>query len=153
MDAIDSKLIRLLSANANVTGSELAGVIGLSIPAVNKRIAKMVESGLIDRYTVIMNPNSAGKPLMAMMLVVLERLSNLSYLMECINGDQDILECYAVAGEYDYILKICAKDMMDLEEKICKIKEVRGVVKTNSIMVLCTHKQLPSVLPDEIRDK
>ncbi len=153
MDAIDSKLITLLSENANMTATEMSSIIGLSVPAINKRISRMVEAGIISRYTVMIDPDTIGKSLLAFMSVILERLSYIDHLMRCVNDDQDILECFAVAGEFDYILKIRAKNMLNLENKICKIKEVQGVVKTNTTIVLYTHKSMPSVLPDAIEPK
>lgn len=148
LDEIDVSIICILSRNANITATELSERIRLSIPATNKRISKLIASGIIDQYTVILNPEKIGKPLLAFIFIVMERLTYLDNLMEYVQQDQDVLECYAIAGEFDYILKVRAKNMMNLEKKIISIKEVKGVMKTNTIISLYQHKFFPTVLPD-----
>lgn len=148
LDEIDLKVLKLLSENANMTATDIAARIGLSIPAANKRISKLTVSGIISQYTIIVDAEKIGKPLLAFILVVLERLTYFDKLMECVQRDQDVLECFATTGEFDYIVKVRAKNMSDLEKKIIAIKEVKGIVKTNTMISLDSHKYLPSVLPD-----
>ena len=62
--------------------------------------------------------------------------------------DKDIPECYAVTGDYDYILKICAKDVEILEEKLLSLKKLKGVVKSHTMLSLMEHKLAPAALPD-----
>ena len=148
MGEIDIRIIRILSENANVTATEISEKINLSIPAVNKRIAKLVNSGVISRFMVIIDPYMVGKPMLAFIFIILESLSHFDELMECIDADPDFLECYATTGEFDYIVKARSKDTLDLEKKLLKLKGVDGVVRTNTTISLFTHKYLPSVLPD-----
>ena len=68
--------------------------------------------------------------------------------MEYAKKEQDVLECYSVTGEYDYLLKICAKDIESLEEKILCIKNNKGVMKSHTMISLMEHKFAPTVLPD-----
>ena len=49
------------------------------------------------------------------------------------DNEPDVLECYSITGEYDYMLRICAKDIESLEEKILSIKKKKGVVKSHTI--------------------
>ena len=60
----------------------------------------------------------------------------------------DILECYAVTGDYDYIIKICAADMEHLEEKLLRLKGQKGVMKSHTMLSLMEHKFSPTALPD-----
>lgn len=147
MDEIDVKIIDLLIENANMTATEISLSVKLSIPAVNKRISKLVKSGVIDRYTIIINPDKIGKPVLAFSFIVLENPSYIDELLKFIASEKDILECYALAGEFDYILKIRAKDLLGLEDMILRIKGVKGIAKTNTIISLFNHKSIPSVLP------
>jgi len=148
IDEIDRRIIRILSENANVTATEISERINLSIPAVNKRIAKLVASGVISRFMVIIDPYLVGKPMLAFIFITLERLCHFDELMEYINTDPDFLECHAITGEFDYIVKVRSKDTLDLEKKLLGLKDVNGVVRTNTTISLDTHKYLPSVLPD-----
>ena len=148
MDEIDIKLLHALAENANVTASDLMPRLRLSIPAINKRIAKLKAAGVIQRYTILTDPNSIGKPLVAYVLVLLGRFSQINDLMSFVNEEPDILECYAVRGEYDFILKICAANIKSLEDKLLQLKKNKGVAKSYTILTLQEHKFDPIPLPD-----
>jgi len=151
LDEIDVQIISKLSENASITGTELAEIIGLSIPATNKRIAKLVDSGIIKKWTIVLDEKKIGKPMLAFMLVVMDSLSSFDKFMEYMDNEKDVLECVATTGDFDYIVKICAKDIDDLEDKITSIKKIKGVVKTHTMIGLAIHKPLTGVLPDEIK--
>ena len=147
MDEIDAKLLRILSENADATATEMMAKVNLSIPAINKRISKLRQSGVIRQYTILVDPDKVGKPIQAFILVVLQQPSGAGMLTEYIQSDPDILECYAISGGYDYILKACAKDIKHLEQKLLCIKGQRGVTKSQTMISLMEHKCKPTVLP------
>ena len=147
MDETDVVLLRSLAKNADVTATELMNSINLSIPAINKRIARLKSSGTIRKMTVLTDARKVGKPIMAYVLVVLDRFSNTDGLMALVGSDPDILECYAVTGEYDYLIKICAADIEAFENKLLHLKNI-GVSKSHTLFTLCEHKFSPSALPD-----
>ena len=76
-------------------------------------------------------------------------LGNIKSLLDYAASDKDVLECYSITGEYDYVLKICAKDIEALEEKILAIKRKKGVMRSHTMISLMEHKFAPTVLPDE----
>lgn len=147
MDETDIMLLQALAENADVTATELMNSINLSIPAINKRIARLKSSGTIRQVTVLTDARKVGKPIMAYVLVVLDRFSDTESLMDLVNADADILECYAVTGEYDYLIKICAADIESFENKLLRLKN-GGVSKSHTLFTLCEHKFSPSALPD-----
>ena len=147
MDETDVVLLRSLAKNADVTATELMNSINLSIPAINNRIARLKSSGTIRKMTVLTDARKVGKPIMAYVLVVLDRFSNTDGLMALVGSDPDILECYAVTGEYDYLIKICAADIEAFENKLLHLKNI-GVSKSHTLFTLCEHKFSPSALPD-----
>ena len=148
MDQADRQLIRLLSENADRPVSELAKLVNLSVPSVNKRIARLKASGAIRKTTVITDSEAVGKPITAFVMVVLDHVSNAEALTDYAESDEDVLECYAVTGDYDYILKICAHDVESLEQKLLSLKKHRGVVKSHTMLALMEHKLAPTALPD-----
>lgn len=148
MDEIDAKLLHILSENADATATEMMAQVNLSIPAINKRISKLRQSGMIRKYTILVDPDMAGKPIQAFILVVLQQPSGAAKLTEYIKSDPDILECYAVTGEYDYIIKVCAKDVVHLEEKLNLLKQQKGVAKSYTMLSLMEHKFRACILPD-----
>jgi len=148
MDEIDKKLIRILSENANATATEMMNQVNLSIPAINKRVQKLRQSGVIRQFTVLLDPEKIGRPIQAFIMVVLQQSIHVDRFLEYIHADPDILECYAVTGEYDYMLKVCACDMKMLEEKLSNLKRLSGVLKSHTMLSLMEHKHKISILPD-----
>lgn len=148
MDEIDTKIIKILSDNANATATEISASVNLSIPAINKRIQKLQKEGYIRKFTILTDGENVGKPIMAFILIVLQPNYSLNALMKHINNDPDILECFAVTGEYDYLLKVCAADVKALEDKLLCLKQQRGVIKSHTMLSLMEYKLQPTILPD-----
>ena len=119
----------------------------MSIPAINKRISKLKASGVIRRATILTEPKTVGKPVLAYVLVVMDRFSNAQALFDYAAADPDVLECYAVTGEYDFILKLCAADVSALEDKLLELKRSRGIAKSHTMLALQEHKFAPTALP------
>ena len=149
MDAIDRKLLHILAGNAEIPTTELARLVNLSVPAVNKRIRKMREDNTIRAFTVLTDNEQVEKPILAFILVVLQYNQGVEDFMQFVKDEADILECYAVSGEYDYILKVCARDIRTLEQKLLQLKSLRGVAKSRTMLSLMEHKLNPTVLPDD----
>lgn len=149
IDAIDAKIIRLLCENADRTAGELAREVSLSVPAINKRIARLKASGAIRSVVALTDPEKIGKPVVAYVLVVIDHVENASALTNYIDADADVLECSAVTGEYDYLLKICASDIRALERKLLYLKHRCSVVKSHTMLALMEHKFAPAARPDE----
>ena len=148
MDITDKRILEILSANGSVTATEISAAVNLSVPAVNKRILKLRESGVISSFTVLTDARLVGKPVVAFILLVLQYGDAVDRLMNYISAEPDILECYAVTGEYDYIIKICAPSVEALEEKLLHLKKQKGVIKSHTMLSLLEHKFKPTVLPD-----
>jgi len=153
MDQIDRKLLQILSQNAAATATEMMPQVNLSIPAINKRIQKLQKTGVIRRFTIQVEPAKVGKPICAFILVVLHRSSQIDSLMEYIQSDPDILECYGITGEYDYMLKVCTADVASLQKKINHLKKVSGVVKSHTMMTMMEYKNEVSALPDAAQEE
>ena len=108
IDATDQRLLELLSKNADASASALGMAVNLSVPAVNKRLLKLRERGVIRTTTVLTDAKQIGKPIAAFIFLVIRYGEGVDALLEYVSRDPDVLECHAVTGEYDYIIKICA---------------------------------------------
>jgi len=148
MDIIDKKILGILSKNANATATEIGSLVNLSVPAVNKRILRMQKEGFINYFTIVTNPKKLDKPITAFVFIVMKYGDSIKSLLEYSFSEPDVLECYSVTGEYDYILKICAKDIESLEDKILCIKNNKDVMKSHTMISLMEHKFVPTILPD-----
>ena len=148
MDTIDKQILKILSENANTTATEIGTKVNLSVPAVNKRILRMQKDGVINFFTIVTNAKKLEKTVTAFVFIVMQYGDNITSLLEYAKKEPDVLECYSVTGEYDYLLKICAKDIESLEEKILCIKNNKGVMKSHTMVSLMEHKFMPTILPD-----
>jgi Lrp/AsnC family leucine-responsive transcriptional regulator len=147
MDSIDAKILKLLSGNADMTATDIGENVNLSVPAVNKRIQKLKKDGMIRRYTVLTNGKNVGKPIMAFVLLVVQAGRQGEPFLDYVKNDDDILECFSVTGEYDYLIKVCAADMESLKNKLSQIKLHNGVVKSHTMISLLEQKFSPTILP------
>ena len=148
MDEIDIKLLHILAENSSQTATEIMPQINLSIPAINKRIAKMRSCGLIKKFTLSVDAKMVGKPVLAFIMVILDQYSQVEELLKYVRADKDIVECHAITGEYDYILKMYARDIEHLEDKLIKLKKQNGIAKSNTMFSLLEYNNSPGPLPD-----
>jgi len=148
MDAIDKQLLTILTENASYTATEIGAMIHLSIPAINKRISKLKAAGIIERFTIQVDPKKIGKSVQAIIMLVVDKYPQVQDLYDFINSQKDVMECYAVTGEYDYMVRICTRDIDSLEELLLKLKEIHCVARSHTMFVLMEHKRLIGPLPD-----
>jgi Lrp/AsnC family transcriptional regulator, leucine-responsive regulatory protein len=152
MDKIDITILKLLQKNDRTTASEISKEVKLSIPALSERLKKLEASGIIEQYTTILNPRKLKKDLTAMMFISLERPKFTEKFIESVQGEDEILECHYLAGDFDYILKIITENTYTLESLLNRIKSVQGVQKTRTIVVLSTVKNKFSIIPGDEKE-
>jgi Lrp/AsnC family leucine-responsive transcriptional regulator len=139
MDAIDKKLLQLLQADTKKTTKELSLKLNLSVTAVYERIKKLEREGIIEKYVVLLNRNKIHKG-----FVVFCHLKLLQHTKEFINQFEkevvkldEVLECFHVSGDYDYILKICVKDMEEYREfMVTKLTTLQHIGSTHSTFMI-----------------
>ena len=146
MNSNDLKLIGKLMHQARSTWAELGALIGLSAPAAADRVRKLEEAGVIRGYSALINPDSVGCSLAALISVSVEVPAERSALLKKISQLPQILECHHVAGDVDYILKVRCTNTRELEHLISQeLKSIHGV-RTKTSVILSTTKETP-VLP------
>lgn len=148
MDAIDKQLLHILAADSSTTATDISAQIHLSIPAINKRITKLRKSGVIQTFTVQVDPRRIGKSVQAFILLVVSEYAQTKELFDFVNSQKDVIDCYAITGEYDYLIKIYTKDIDSLEDILLKLKEKRCVSKSHTMFALMEHKHVSGPLPD-----
>jgi Lrp/AsnC family leucine-responsive transcriptional regulator len=150
MDNLDIKILKLLQQNSRVTASEISNKINLSVPAVGDRLKKLDASGIIDKYTIILNAKKMNKHLMIIMFVSLESPKFTDPFINIVQLDDEIVECHYLAGDFDYALKIITESTKSLERILNKIKNIPGVQKTKTNVSLSTIKNVHSIILHEI---
>ncbi|MEN8905185.1 MAG: Lrp/AsnC family transcriptional regulator [Clostridiales bacterium] len=148
MDKMDKDILRLLKKNAKISASEISQQVNLSVSAVGERLKKLEKSKVIKQYTTILNPKILNKELTALMFLSLERPQVSENFLDSIKKEEEIMDCYYLAGDFDYMIKIATENTFTLEKLLHRIKGISGIVKTNTIVVLATEKESYSVSLD-----
>lgn len=152
MDYIDYKILKELKANAREKASVISEKIGLSVSTVIDRIRKMEDSGIISGYTVEINQKKTGNDMTALMEVSLEHPKYYNDFTEMIRNNPNIVDCYYLTGEFDFILKVVTDSSDSLEMIHRKIKSMDGVSATNTHFVLKSVKNEFTILPNIEKD-
>ena len=148
MDIIDYEILTCLKENSRENATNIGAKINLSPSAVIERIKKLENSGIIQKYTTIINQNVLGRELMAFIYVRLEHPKFNENFLRLINENNSVAECYYIAGDFDYILKVVTKSGKTLEENLNFVKSISGVSLTRTSVVLSANKCEVCLLPD-----
>lgn len=150
MDSIDLSILKCLKENSRQTASLISQTINLSVSAVIERIRKLEARGMIQQYTVVLDEKQLGNDLTVFVSVRLEHPGFGETFAKEASDHPNISECYYIAGDVDYLLKIVTDSSRSLELIHQDIKEMPGVAWTKTLYVLSTIKNDVSVLPEEI---
>ncbi|RKJ40675.1 Lrp/AsnC family transcriptional regulator, partial [Butyricicoccus sp. 1XD8-22] len=115
MDTIDYEIIKHLQLNAKISMKELASYVHLSAPAVTERVKKLEEQNIIEGYYTELNLKSLNRTIVALILF---KSTDCKKLSKFCNSHPDVLECYRVAGEISYIVKVATSSVETLEQFI-----------------------------------
>jgi Lrp/AsnC family leucine-responsive transcriptional regulator len=117
MDSRDLKILKILQTN-NRTGSEqIAAAVGLSATAVQRRIKRLRDRGIILQDTSVLSPDALGRKLTVIVEVTLSKgpAYGLDAFKQTVRQTPEITQCYQVTGKADFVLIVSSKDMDDYE--------------------------------------
>ena len=139
MDAIDKKLLGFLQEDTKKTTKELSMVLNLSVTAVYERIKKLEREGVISKYVAILDRNKVEKAFVVFCHIkLIQHTKDLihTFESEVIKLDE-VLECFHVSGDYDYILKVHVKDMDEFREfMVTKLTGLKHIGSTHSSFMI-----------------
>ena len=117
LDKTDLKILAALQQDARISNQKLAATIGLSPTPCWRRVKRLEESGLISRYVTLLDAEAAGLPVTAYLHVSLDNHhpDTVAAFDRMVQQRAEVLECYSMSGEYDYLLKVAARSMSDYE--------------------------------------
>lgn len=134
-DTLDVKLLKMLQESSKQTNKELSLQLNLSVTAVYERIKKLEKAGIIERYVAVVNKEKVNKSLVVFCQIKLVQHAKdyvTKFEREVIVLDE-VMECYHVSGEYDYLLKILVKDMAEFREfMVTKLTTLKHIGSTQS---------------------
>jgi DNA-binding Lrp family transcriptional regulator len=148
LDRFDRLLLNLLQEDAGQTAERLADRVGLSPSAIQRRIRRLREHGVIVRDTAILDPKKVGSPSLFIvgLQVERERPEMLSQLREALAKEDNVQQIFYVTGEADFILVVVARNTAQFDEYMSALVRAHPNIKrfTTSV-VLNTVKQGLSV--------
>jgi len=147
IDLIDRKILAELQADANLPNNELADRVGLTPAPCLRRVKRLVDDGLIKRYTVEIDNKQLGFNLSALVEVTLAKHTAQAAraFLKTIQGKREIVGCHMVTGDCDFILRIIATDMEAYRRLIWEdLHALENVQKVRSSIILETFKDQTS---------
>ncbi|RUP25618.1 MAG: Lrp/AsnC family transcriptional regulator [Curvibacter sp.] len=117
LDKLDRHILRSLQADGRATYDQIAEAVGLSPSAVLRRVRRLEDSGVIDRYVALVQPEAVGLGLTAYLNVRLEKHTEshkrnpMDLFRASVQTWPEVVECAALTGEMDFLLRVVVADM------------------------------------------
>lgn len=155
LNATDKKILEILQTDARITNVELASKIGISPPAMLERVKRLENTGVIEKYVALVNPQKVGRETFAMVSVSLiqHQLPAINLFVKEINKLEEVLECFHVTGKEDFLLKVVVKNIPDYEKFILeKLTKIKSVSRVNTTFILSAFKQSTKIPIDSTNE-
>ena len=139
LDQKDLAILKLLQHNARYTVKEISDKVNLSTTPVYERIKWMEESGVIRQYATLVDPAKLNRRLMVIVYVSLKQHNKTagSKFVKAINEMNEVLECYSISGEFDFMLKILVEDMNAYYDfHVNRLSELENIGSVQSTFVM-----------------
>ena len=146
MDALDKAILVCLSENSRMTASAIGKRVRLSVSSVTERIKKLEESGVIEKYTLLVDSEAIGRNTEAYLEVTLENASYSESFCALAYAVPEVLRCDLMAIEYDYLLFVNCESVTSLDALRTRLSSLLGVKGIRVRPVLRRHKRSISPL-------
>ena len=138
MDDIDRQVVAALVADARTSYAELARLVGLSAPSVHERVRRLERTGVIRGYAADVSPAAVGLGVTALVGILQREGAEQDDLAEALAGIEEVEDCWFVAGEESFVVKVRAADVDALEHTLGVLRRTPGVARTRTTVVLST---------------
>jgi len=139
LNRFDKLILEALQRDGRISNKQLAGLVNLSESACLRRVRALEESGMIERYVAMVSQSAAGLSGDVLVHIGLHReeQSELAAFEEAVRSIPEVMECYLMTGEFDYLLRVVVRDMADFE-RIHKeaLTRLPGVARVNSSVAI-----------------
>lgn len=139
MDDIDRRLIALLRHDARATIATLAKKIGVARGTVQNRMARLEAEGTILGYTVRLKPQVEEHSIRALMTIAVEGNRN-EAVLETLYGDPAVGTLHTTNGRWDIVAELRTDSLASFDQVLRRIGQVEGVARTETSLLLSTHK-------------
>lgn len=154
LDAVDISILTELQDNGRLTNAELAERVGLSASACHRRVKALETMGVIDRYVAILSEEALGRGITVYVQVTLDnqKRDTLQRFEDEVAHVPEVMECYLMSGEADYLVRVLVRDANDYERVHREVlSALPGVARLNSsftIRRVFSRTTMP--VPDEV---
>jgi len=143
LDDTDIQLLKLLGADSNVTMKELAAKVNLSPSPVFERVKRLEADGYIKKYIALINAEKLNYGLIVFCNIKLKQHDKSigHQFVTDILRLKEVVECYNISGDFDFLLKVYAKDMKHYQDFVFnKLGSVKSIGSTHSTFVMSENK-------------
>ena len=142
MDTVDYKILEILQKNSKISNIKIAKEIGLTAPSTLERVRKLEESGIVEGYYTNFDKEMLDYKITCFVSVTLTVRSkeNITDFLTRIEKMPQITESYLVTGKYDYLLKVYAHDVADLQNFLLNELTLSNVSQAETLLILDEHK-------------
>lgn len=137
MEPLDRHIVQVLAQDGRISFADLGRQVGLSTSAVHQRVKRLEERGIITGYRAVVDYTKVGLPLTALMSVTPFDPAADDDVPERLHDIEEIVACWSVAGDENYVLLLRVARPQDLEELFARIRQ-QASVATNTTIVLST---------------
>jgi len=144
LDKNDLAILRLLQQNARITVKEISEKIHLSTTPVHERIKRLEHSGVIKQYATLLDHAKVRKGLMVICYVSLKEHSKNAGVkfIKTINELNEVVECYNISGEFDFMLKVVEENMDSYYDfHVNRLSQIENMGNVQSVFVMGIIKQ------------
>jgi DNA-binding Lrp family transcriptional regulator len=138
MDDVDRRIVALLRENARRSFKDIGLHVGLTAPAVKRRVDRLEADGVIRGYTAMVDPRAFGWHAEAFVDLYCEGRMPADAIKQAVEGEPGVVSAHTVAGEASALLHVMAEDTSDLELCLERIRATEGISRTVTEVVLST---------------
>lgn len=139
IDKTDIAILKVLQQNAKATVKEIAQKVHLSTTPVHERIKRLEQSGIIKQYATLLDHSKVNKGLMVICYVSLKQHDKKegAKFIKSILSFSEVIECYSISGEFDFMLKVVAESMETYYDfHVNKLSQAENIGHVQSVFVM-----------------
>jgi len=148
LDQKDNTLLEHMQNNARLTSAELGKLVNLSPSGVQKRLRKLEENGIVERYATMLNRKRLGYDLLVFVKVIIQghTAKLIAEFDNAVKEMSEVLESHRIIGDADYLLKVVVRDREQLDHFLMKqLLSLDSVARVSSYLVLKEVKETTSI--------
>ncbi|MBA6292750.1 Lrp/AsnC family transcriptional regulator [Colwellia sp. MB3u-70] len=148
LDKIDIEILMALQLDAGISNLELADKISLSPSPCSRRVKLLENAGFFRGRVTLLDPKAVGLPVNVFIQITLNRQEkkNLENFENNISQFSEVMECYLMAGDFDYLIRVAVPDLISYQIFLDKITDMEGIslIKSSfSLKQICYKTELP----------